>query len=107
MNLPVASMTLSAGVSGRIEPSASLTRVIRFPSTTRSLFRTGSPPDPSINVARQDAGPARPHARRHGRATTNRRTPVWDPQGVDGRHPLPDPDPRQGPNRDEPPRSGL
>src|SRR4029077_20205266 len=41
------------------------------------------------------------------RATTDRRTPVRDPQGVDGRHPLPDPDPRQGPNRDEPPRSGL
>src|ERR1700692_5018713 len=32
---------------------------------------------------------------------------VWDPQGLDGRHPLPDPDPRQGPNRDEPPRPGL
>src|SRR5229473_2236187 len=57
--------------------------------------------------ARQDAGPARPHARRHGRATTDRRTPVRDPQGLDGRHPLPDPDPRQGPNRDEPPRPGL
>src|SRR5216684_3914958 len=57
--------------------------------------------------ARQDAGPARPHARGHGRATTDRRTPVWDPQGLDGRHPLPDPDPRQGPNRDEPSRPGL
>src|SRR5439155_17506352 len=33
--------------------------------------------------------------------------PVRDPQGLDGRHPLPDPDPRQGPNRDEPPRPGL
>src|SRR5205814_4158596 len=49
----------------------------------------------------------RPHARGHGRATTDRRTPVWHPQGLDGRHPLPDPDPRQGPNRDEPPRPGL
>ncbi len=39
------------------------------------------------------AGPARPHARRHGRATTDRRAPVRDPQGLDGRHPLPDPDP--------------
>ena len=48
-----------------------------------------------------------PHARGHGRATTDRRTPVRNPQGLDGRHPLPDPDPRQGPNRDEPPRSGL
>src|ERR1700738_4829242 len=44
---------------------------------------------------------------RPGRATTDRRTPVRDPQGLDGRHPLPDPDPRQGPNRDEPPRPGL
>jgi hypothetical protein len=42
-----------------------------------------------------------------GVPTTDRRTPVWDPQGLDGRHPLPDPDPRQGPNRDEPPRPGL
>src|SRR6201981_1490642 len=50
MNLPVASMTVSSGVSGRIEPSVSPTRVIRFPSTTRSLFGTGSPPDPSIKV---------------------------------------------------------
>src|ERR1700719_412263 len=50
MNLPVASMTVSSGVSGHIEPSVSPTRVIRFPSTTRSLFGTGSPPDPSINV---------------------------------------------------------
>jgi hypothetical protein len=50
MNLPVASMTVSSGVSGRIEPSVSPTRVIRLPSTTRSLFGTGSPPDPSINV---------------------------------------------------------
>src|SRR4051794_19968011 len=33
-------------------------------------------------------------------ATTDCRTPVWYPQGLDGRHPLPDPDPRQGPNRD-------
>ena len=57
--------------------------------------------------ARRDAGSARPHARGHGRATTDRRTPVRDPQGLDGRHPLPDPDPRQGPNRDEPPRPGL
>ncbi len=40
------------------------------------------------------AGSARPHARGHGRATTDRRTPVWNPQGLDGRHPLPDPDPR-------------
>src|SRR5437870_9532335 len=45
MNLPVASMTVSSGVSGRIEPSVSPTRVIRLPSTTRSLFGTGSPPD--------------------------------------------------------------
>src|SRR5207244_9740158 len=30
-----------------------------------------------------------------------------EPQGLDGRHPLPDPDPRQGPNRDEPPCPGL
>ena len=29
------------------------------------------------------------------------------PQSLDGRHPFPDPDPRQGQNRDEPPRSGL
>ena len=29
------------------------------------------------------------------------------PQGLDGRYPLPDPDPGQGPNRDEPPRPGL
>ena len=43
---------------------------------------------------RRDAGQARPDARRHGRATTDRRTPVRNPQGVDGRHPLPDPDPR-------------
>jgi hypothetical protein len=40
------------------------------------------------------AGSARPHARGHGRATTDRRTPVWNPQGLDRRHPLPDPDPR-------------
>jgi transposase len=53
------------------------------------------------------AGPARPHARGHGRATTDRRTPVWHTQSVDGRHPLPDPDPRQGPNRDEPSCPGL
>ena len=53
------------------------------------------------------AGPARPHARGHGRATTDRRTPVRHPQSLDGRHPFPDPDPRQGPNRDEPPRPGL
>src|SRR5438046_8567499 len=39
--------------------------------------------------------------------TTDGRTPVRDPQGLDGRHPLPDPDPRQGPNRDEPSRPGL
>ena len=32
---------------------------------------------------------------------------VRDPQGLDGRYPLPDPDPGQGPNRDEPPRSSL
>ena len=31
--------------------------------------------------------------------------PGRDP--LDGRHPFPDPDPGQGPNRDEPPRSGL
>jgi transposase len=43
---------------------------------------------------RRHAGSARPHARGHGRATTDRRTPVWNPQGLDGRHPLPDPDPR-------------
>jgi len=30
----------------------------------------------------------------HG--TTDRRTPVRNPQGLDGRHPLPDPDPGQG-----------
>src|SRR5438552_7205954 len=41
------------------------------------------------------------------RATTDCRTPVWHPQGLDGRHSLPDPDPRQGPNRDEPPGPGL
>src|SRR5207237_4508158 len=57
--------------------------------------------------ARQDAGPARPHARGHGGATTDRRTSVRDSQGLDGRYPLPDPDPRQGPNRDQPPRPGL
>src|ERR1700693_5356013 len=28
-------------------------------------------------------------------------------KGLDGRHPLPDQDARQGPNRDEPPRPGL
>ena len=56
---------------------------------------------------RRHAGSARPHARGDGRATTDRRTPVWNPQGLDGRHPLPDPDPRQGPNRDEPSRPGL
>jgi hypothetical protein len=33
--------------------------------------------------------------------------PVRDPQGLDGRHPFSDPDPRQGPNRDEPSCSGL
>src|SRR5690242_13258589 len=38
---------------------------------------------------------------------TDCRTPVWDPQGLDGRHPLPDPDARQGPNRDEPSRPGV
>ena len=48
-----------------------------------------------------------PHARRHGRATTDRRTPVRDPQGLDGRYPLPNPDPRQGPDRDEPSRPSL
>src|SRR5947208_6538453 len=36
-----------------------------------------------------------------------RQTVEHPPQSLDGRHPLPDPDPRQGPNRDEPPRSGL
>ena len=35
----------------------------------------------------EDAGSARPHARGHGSATTDRRTPVRDPQGLDGRHP--------------------
>src|SRR5712691_13039202 len=28
-------------------------------------------------------------------------------EAANGRHPFPDPDPRQGPNRDEPPRPGL
>src|ERR1700730_9884489 len=28
-------------------------------------------------------------------------------RALDGRHPLQDPNPRKGPNRDEPPRSGL
>src|SRR5436853_887575 len=60
-----------------------------------------------MRTCSKDAGPARPHARGYGRATTDRRTPVWDDQGVDGRHPLPDPDPRQGPNRDEPSRPRL
>src|SRR6202140_1558591 len=55
----------------------------------------------------EDAGSARPHARGHGRATTDRRASIRNPQGLDGRHPLPDQDARQGPNRDEPPRSGL
>src|SRR5204862_7659505 len=55
----------------------------------------------------KDARSARPQARGHGRAATDCRTPVWHPQGLDGRHPLPDPDPRQGPNRDEPSRPGL
>src|SRR5207245_11530741 len=53
------------------------------------------------------AGSARPQARGPGRATTDCRTPVREPQSVDGRHPLPDPHPRQGPNRDEPPRPGV
>ena len=56
---------------------------------------------------RQDAGPARPHARRHGHPPANRRAPVRNPQIVDGKHPLPDQDPRKGPNGDEPPRPGL
>src|SRR4051812_30609230 len=36
-----------------------------------------------------------------------RQTVAHPPQSLDGRHPFPDPDPRQGQNRDEPPRSGL
>src|SRR5215831_11117816 len=42
------------------------------------------------------AGPTWPRRHRplRGRpGPTDRRTPVWNPQGVDGRHPLPDPDP--------------
>src|SRR5262249_23380191 len=42
-----------------------------------------------------------------GLSATDGRTSVWDPEGVDGRHPLPNPDARQGPNRDEPSRAGL
>src|SRR3954468_539850 len=36
-----------------------------------------------------------------------RQTVEHPPQSLDGRHPLPDPDPRQGQNRDEPAHSGL
>src|SRR5262249_62409803 len=42
-----------------------------------------------------------------GLSATDGRTSVWDPEGLDGRHPLPNPDARQGPNRDEPSRAGL
>src|SRR5882762_6010089 len=75
-------------------------------SALRGYGCLGHRPGPQP-AAVQDAGSARPHARGHGRATTDRRTPVRNPQGLDGRHPLPDPDPGQGPNRDEPPRPGL
>ncbi len=37
----------------------------------------------------------------------NRRAPLRNPEVMDGKRPLPDPDPREGPNRDEPPRPGL
>ena len=40
-------------------------------------------------------------------APSHRRTPLRHAQGLDGRHPLQDPDARAGPNRDEPPRPGL
>ena len=59
------------------------------------------------NEAVLDKMQTRLDALRHGRATTDRRTPVRDPQGLDGCHPLPDPHLGQGPNRDEPPRPGL
>ena len=45
----IASMTVSFGVPSRIMPSLP-TSLTLFPSTTRRLFGTGSPPDPSINV---------------------------------------------------------
>src|SRR3984893_4716857 len=57
--------------------------------------------------ARRFAVSARSCAEEHARPPRDRRTPVRHPQGLDGRHPLQDQNPRKGPNRDEPPRSGL
>ena len=45
--------------------------------------------------------------RRHAHPPRDRRTPLRHAQGLDGRHPLQDQDPRKGQNRDEPPRPGL
>ncbi len=56
---------------------------------------------------RRDAGTAGPRAHDHAHPTPDRRTSVWNHQGLDGRDPLPPAHPRKGQNRDEPSRSRL
>jgi hypothetical protein len=57
-----------------------------------------------IDAMQERAGP---EARRHAHSPSHRRARLRHAQGLDGSDPLQDPDPRQGPNGDEPPRSGL
>jgi hypothetical protein len=56
---------------------------------------------------RRHAATPRPRAQCHAHPTADGRTPIRNDQVVDGRYPFPDPDARQGPNRDEPPCSRL
>src|SRR5450432_1989786 len=84
-------------------------RLLHLPAQTQMHARQAEA-DQTLEARRrprQDAGAARSNAPRHGHPPTDRRAPVRNPESVDGEHPLPDENPRKGPNGNEPPRPGL